>query len=88
MRLVVMLSLAVVAAGPAVADEPMTPARAYIESLKRKGEHDYVHRFDRYRTSDVYECRSRANSVFGPIGVKETVMEDCLKARDLRRRGR
>lgn len=45
-------------------------------------------RYARFRPSDVAECRSRGNATFGGIGIKEAVMDDCLRARELRRQGR
>jgi hypothetical protein len=86
MRAIGVLSITILLSGGAMA-QPMSPAQAYIDSLKRQGERDYVHRFDRYRPSDVADCRSRANSVFGPIDTKEVVLQDCLEARRLRRAG-
>jgi hypothetical protein len=39
------------------------------------------------KPSDVAECTSRANGVYGDIVRKMTVRDDCLEARRLRRRG-
>ena len=68
--------------------DPNSPAGRFLQELREKGDHDLAHRYDRYRPSDVADCRSRGNAAFGNIDVKEHVMNDCLEARRLRRQGR
>lgn len=59
------------------------------ESLRQEYEFNRAEalRLSVYRPSDVAECRSRGNAAFGDIILKMMVMNDCLRARDLRRRG-
>ncbi len=75
------LSLAV----PALAE---TPHEAFLRQLREESRQKQARRYDHYRPSDVAECRSRGNAVFGGIVAKQRVMDDCLEARRLRRQGR
>lgn len=70
---------------PGVAE---TSHEAFIRDLKEESRRADTHRYDRFRPSDVAECRSRGNAAFGDIVTKTAVMEDCLRARELRRQGR
>ncbi len=70
---------------PAVAE---TPHEAFLRQLREETRRVEARHYDRYRPSDVAECRSRGNAVYGRIEAKIAVMRDCLEARRLRRQGR
>lgn len=59
----------------------------YIAKLQAEADYAQVHRYDRFKPSDVADCRSRANAAFGDLGTKYAVMNDCLRARKLRAAG-
>jgi G:T-mismatch repair DNA endonuclease (very short patch repair protein) len=62
-----------------------------LEDMARRRELDRkeaaLHRQMGYRQSEVAECTSRANAVYGDIVRKMRVRDDCLEAGRLRRRG-
>lgn len=58
------------------------------EASRPERERKEAIRLSAYAPSDVAECRSRGNASFGDLGLKQSVMDDCLEARRLRAAGR
>lgn len=85
MHAVFAVLLPLLLAAPAAAE---TPHEAFLRQLREEAREKHARRYDRHRPSDVAECRSRGNAVFGGIVAKQRVMDDCLEARLLRRQGR